>query len=113
MYVGLEVNNTTIQFIDDVIDIIISVVFKLIQHSHILSFLVLNSMCFHIEKGTFLRATMMDSALDGKPYQLFSYQKSPKKAHTNHDKQAEVKNQTEILVCIVFKSILSSILIST
>jgi len=38
---------------------------------------------------------MMDTMSDGNPYQLVSYQKNAKKAHTDHEEHEESVNLTE------------------
>ena len=51
---------------------------------------------------------MMDSAPDGEPYQLASYQKHAKKDQMDHEEQEDGKNKTETLLRIVFKKPLKS-----
>jgi len=45
----------------------------------------------------------MDTMSDGNPYQLVSYQKNAKKAHTDHEEHEESVNLTETSLCIIFK----------
>jgi len=46
---------------------------------------------------------MMDTTSNGDPYQLVSYQKHAKKAHTNHEEHKELTTLTETSLCIIFK----------
>jgi len=51
---------------------------------------------------------MTDSAPDGDPYRLVTYQKNPKKARMDQAEQEEEQNKTETSLHIVFKKLMKS-----